>query len=432
MRRFGTDGVRGTWGVEPIATSSMVDLALAISVLMHQRHEHTLVIARDTRSSGVEISRIFIKTLLSSGIDVYDVSVLPTGVLAWLTVHLQCDVGIMVTASHNPSSDNGIKFLNSQGSKWDVQHEQLLQDLWSTSIDNSVVMDSGKYQLIDHAYEPYLEALILEFPLLMKKLSVVVDLAHGAACPFLVEFLHSRGCDVIAINHAPNGENINESASCLMPDLLKQCVLDKKADLGIALDGDADRLVVVDHTGQLWDGDALLYLLVCHDQTQGYHHEGVVITSMSNEGLVDSLADMNVATHRSDVGDKFVSRALQLKNWQLGGEPCGHMIDRRCSEVSDPFSIMLRVLSWMVHHDAALASACRPKCYPQKTASIVDCQMSVVQVMDYAQAHYSYVRWVIRPSGTEPVLRMMGEYKDQSTLDDAFYHVLRFANNGIE
>ena len=258
----------------------------------------------------------------------------------------------------------------------------------------------------------------------------MVDLAQGAACPFLVPFLVSRHCQVIALNDQPTGHNINEFAYMQFENLKKQMIT-QGADIGIALDGDADRLLVLDETGQLWDGDDLLYLLVHADLNQGVNHAGVVITSLSNEGLVRSLEAINVRTHRTHVGDKYVSRALQSLNWQLGSEPCGHMVDRRSSNVSDPFAIMMRTMTWMKRSGLQLSKAPRPMKDPQRSAVVRNTSKSVDELLAYAMLNYPQVRWVIRASGTEPVLRIMGENAESKALDQAFNDVISFSNTSI-
>lgn len=429
MRRFGTDGVRGTIGIEPITWQSLSALALALGHYMNRKGMRRISIARDTRSSGLKISMLFSQTLRSMGIDVDDCEILPTGVLAWMTVHSSSDVGLMITASHNPATDNGIKLLDAKGSKWSEVAEKELLALWSEPPELLWTHAYGQYQTVN-GYDPYLESLDAQFPALLQEMTVVVDAANGAACPFIVSFLEKKGCKVIALNNTPSGSNINENAH-LQLENLKRTVLEQGADIGVALDGDADRLFVVDDAGRLWDGDALLYLLVRADLDLGIRHPGVVITHLGNEGLVRSLAALEVLTHRSDVGDKYVARALLALDWQLGGEPCGHMVDRRSSNVSDPFAIMMRVIAWIKHSNLPLSQAPRPEIDSQRTATVSQSSDNASDVLAHAVKTYPEIRWVIRSSGTEPVLRLMGEYANAAVLDAAFEEILLYAKNCI-
>ena len=432
-RAFGTDGIRGVFDKEPLTVPSILELSYALMAWMRQRNMLILCIARDTRVSGETITNIFSDVLTRGGISVIDCGIVPTPVLAFLTIHHRCDIGIMVTASHNPASDNGIKFIQSSGEKWPAAWESSLVELWKKS-DRPQDTPCKPYQYVPMSYVPYLMDIQKNHAVVMHGEVIVVDLAHGAATSFMTSYLTEMGFKVHAMHATPDGSRINDQASVLNPARLSAMVVDQQAYCGLAVDGDADRLIMVDNKGVCWDGDDMLYALIMADHMRGVHHEGVIITHMNNGGLEDSLAQLGVCVRRVDVGDKYIVQGLHETSWHVGGEPCGHIIDIRYAQGSDPLRVFLQMLSYLQYCGVMLAEVPRPLRYPQRqqSLSLDGLKVSSLALQAFASTRYPVVRWVIRLSGTERKMRIMGEYCDAILLDVAMDRVVQYANSGIE
>lgn len=418
MNLFGTDGVRGRLGEGLFTWTSLTQLALAVASDLKGRSIRRVCIGRDTRDSGKPIAQLCALVCTGMGIEVMDVGIVPTGVLAWLTVHLEGGAGIMVTASHNPASDNGIKLLDAQGRKWSAEAEERISRLWGHVHD--IHWDfSLSPRLEPNAHRHYVAWMRTRFSDALSDIRVVADLACGAAVPVVPALLEEWGCSVMTVNDRLDGQCINEHAACFEPERLRQHVRAGGFDVGLAFDGDADRLLVCDDQGNIWDGDALLYLLLVMDQRDDKIHPGIVVTHMSNEALVTACAQLGTDVVRVSVGDKEVARELARRGWTLGGEPCGHLIDRETSWVSDPFVVMMRVLTWIKRY-GPLSQAPRFEPYPQVTRTIPRAQVDVDALRAHMVTEYPEIRWLIRASGTEAVIRVMGEGPDRNHLLNIF------------
>jgi len=433
-RKCGTDGVRGAFNQEPLTKDTLMHLAHALGCWMQQRHLARLCMARDTRHSGIIIAEYFSSILPQYGIDVIDYNILPTPVLAWLTVHTPCHIGIMITASHNPATDNGIKFISATGGKWSAEDEASLCALWSTPLPQPSCEYPGVYTHITYGWLAYHTMLSKRIPCTLSGMRIILDLAHGAGTPCIPDYLKSLGADLITLNNSPDGNNINVSAACLEPSLLIPHVIAHQAVLGCAVDGDSDRIIIIDDKGRIWDGDDLLYLLVCADRHNGIQHSGVVLTHMNNGGLALSLEQLKIPTLRTDVGDKHIARALSEHHWSLGGESCGHIIDYNYGISSDPLIIIMRILHYLQSIATPLSALPQPQHIPQLHTSLrkEEC-IPIDALISFLHSTYPHIRWVARASGTEPIVRIMGEYADQSILTAAMADVVHYTQkSGIE
>ena len=328
MSVFGTDGIRGQVGNEPMTADFILRLASAVAQVLVPNGGHVLI-GKDTRISGYMVESALEAGFVAAGINVYLTGPLPTPGIAFLTKNLGADLGITISASHNLYYDNGIKFFDNKGEKLSSNIEKKIESYLgnqpltksSKNLGRTIHcgVDRRKYQdFCKSAISPDID---------FSSLKIVVDGANGAAYKVLPRVISELGAEVIPIGCSPNGRNINEGCGSTNPDLLKLTVSGVKADAGIALDGDGDRLIMVDHTGQIIDGDRLLFILAKDRHERGLLKGPVVGTAMSNLGLEKSLNNMGIVFHRADVGDRNVLKMLKEINGNLGGEPSGHLID---------------------------------------------------------------------------------------------------------
>jgi phosphoglucosamine mutase len=421
---FGTDGVRGTVGDAPITPEFVLKLGQATGrVLVRQAEGRTsnpsVLIGKDTRISGYMLEAALEAGLSSAGVDVVLSGPLPTPGVAYLTRALRLDAGIVISASHNPYPDNGIKFFSARGTKLpDAVEEQIERELeqpWHCVEAKQL----GKARRLDDAAGRYIEFCKRTFPneLDLKGLKIVVDSAHGAAYHIAPHVFHELGADVVWHGASPNGVNINDGVGALYGEQLVHAVQGAEADLGIALDGDADRLLVCDGDGRLYNGDELLYVVV-RDRMRLNRVAGVVGTLMTNYALERRLGDLGVAFARAKVGDRYVLELLEEKGWLYGGEGSGHLLCLDCHTTGDGIVSALQILAAMRRSGQSLA---------QLTADLVLLPQALVNArikrgfdwklhpplvheMSAVEAELKGVgRVLIRPSGTEPVLRVMVE-----------------------
>lgn len=425
---FGTDGLRGTIGQEPWTFSGLNMLALAVMGWMRRHDLDCVVLGRDTRLSGEKITGLLTQVLAASGYEVIDLGVLPTPVMSWWMRFSGHAFGIMVTASHNPASDNGLKFLTSQGRKWTSEEQaRFLEGLgsgdwrWDASF--------AECQQVD-ALTPYLQALASQGPSSWPARSWVLDVAHGAASGWWPNWLRAHGQRVLAVNDAPNGQNINQDAACLAPERLASLVKQQGADLGMAVDGDGDRLLLVDDQARVWDGDALLSLMVDLEAKQGIFHPGVVLSEASNGGLEQHFRDHGLDIGRVSVGDRAIAESLTARGWVLGSEPSGHLLDLRWNWVGDPFYWMMRLLNGL--GDRPLSTFNPPAAFPSASVNLKDVHLDLEHLRDYARRLSPSARWVIRYSGTESLLRVRIEHPTLCDLDLLLQQFVRFCSFGIE
>jgi phosphoglucosamine mutase len=429
MRKyFGTDGVRGRVGEHPITPQFVMHLGYAAGKVLAStgdtRNERTgVLIGKDTRISGYMLESALQAGLIAAGIDVYLAGPVPTPAVAYLTRALRLQAGIVISASHNPYEDNGIKFFSGSGAKLPDETERAIE----VELDNPMRTNGsdglGKAKRIDDAAGRYIEFCKSTFPAEMnlRGLKIVVDSAHGAAYHIARHVFHELGAEVVAIGAEPDGKNINAGYGATKPANLQRAVVEHRADIGIALDGDGDRLIMTDSAGKLYDGDQLLYVIAKHRQAQGKMHGGVVGTLMTNLALEHAMQKLGIPFVRSKVGDRYVMEVLLEKSWQLGGENSGHIICLDRHSTGDGIISALQVLHALRVNGQTLAEAASDlHMYPQvlinvHTASGASClgnDRVTAAVAEAERALSGKGRVLLRPSGTEPLLRVMVEGED--------------------
>ena len=439
---FGTDGIRGTVGQHPITPDFVLRLAHAVGrVLKEKESRPTVLIGKDTRISGYMLESALESGFNSAGVDVVLLGPLPTPGVAYLTRAQRASLGVVISASHNPYADNGIKFFNAQGTK--------LPDAWELAVEAALLQPPvwseskhlGKAKRLDDAAGRYIEFCKSTFSndLSLKNLRIVVDAAHGAAYQIAPKVFHELGAEVIAIGCAPDGLNINHEVGATHPQALLQAVKTHRADYGIALDGDADRLQLVDAQGRLFNGDELLFLMVTERQARGEKIHGVAGTLMTNMAVELALQTRGVELVRTKVGDRYVLEALEARGWLLGGEGSGHLLALDKHTTGDGLISALQVLQACVRSGKTLAELLDGvTLFPQTLLNTKlqpghDWQANQ-RLKDETQAVEKELgntgRVLIRASGTEPLLRIMVEARDAAAarsaaqrLADTLHHV---------
>ena len=424
---FGTDGIRGTVGQAPITPDFMLHLANAVGHQLKQTEARpSVVIGKDTRISGYMLESALEAGFNSAGVDVVLLGPIPTPGVAYLTKALRASLGVVISASHNPFEDNGVKFFSASGTKldddWELSVEQRLLQApeWVTS------SHLGKTRRLDDAVGRYIEFCKGTFSdrLTLKGQKIVVDAAHGAAYLAAPQIFKELGAEVIAIGCAPDGLNINREVGATSPQALVQAVVAAGADFGVALDGDADRLQLVDHSGRLFNGDELLYLLALERQMQGMDLPGVVGTLMTNHGVETALKAHGIELVRAGVGDRYVLEKLNEHGWLLGGEGSGHMLMLDKHSTGDGIISCLQVLQACIRQKATISSllsdlSLMSQCLVNvKLQSGVDWKNHHAFQLACKQAESALAgqgRLLVRPSGTEPLLRIMVESPDMQT-----------------
>ena len=422
---FGTDGVRGRVGDYPITPQFMMHLGYASGkVLINAEHMQGermgVLIGKDTRISGYMLESALEAGLIAAGVDVYLAGPLPTPAVAYLTRALRLQAGIVISASHNPFEDNGIKFFSANGFKLPDDTEYAIEAELDNPMKTNASEDLGKAKRIDDAVGRYIEFCKSTFPANMnlRGIKIVVDSAHGATYHIARHVFHELGADVIAIGVEPDGKNINDGYGATAPARLCEAVLEHKADIGIALDGDGDRLVMVDAEGKLYDGDQLLYIIAKHRKAHGNICGGVVGTLMTNLAFEHAMQELDIPFARANVGDRYVMELLQQKNWQLGGENSGHIICLDKHSTGDGIVSALQVLHALCTKQQTLVQATQGlQMYPQ---SLINVRVeNAVMLLENSQIKAAAAsaentlngkgRVLLRPSGTEPLLRVMVE-----------------------
>jgi phosphoglucosamine mutase len=425
---FGTDGVRGTVGEAPITPEFVMRLGYAAgTTLVAREHlpagEHPAVlIGKDTRISGYMLEAALEAGFAAAGVDVMLTGPLPTPAIAYLTRALRLQAGVVISASHNPYPDNGIKFFSAGGTKLPDAVEAEIESRLEQPMGCAASARLGKARRVDDAAGRYIEFCKSTFPaeLDLRGMKLVVDCAHGAAYHIAPKVFHELGAEVHAIGAEPNGLNINDQVGATSPQALQQAVLARGADLGIALDGDGDRAMMVDAKGRLYDGDQMLYVIARQRLANG-GLAGVVGTLMTNLGMEHALAKLGVPVVRARVGDRYVLETLIERGWKLGGENSGHIICLDRHTTGDGIVSALQVLAALQLQHAALDQACADlKLYPQtlvnvKLPSGFDWQgRPEIESARLAaeQELGDSGRVLLRASGTEPLLRVMVEGRE--------------------
>jgi phosphoglucosamine mutase len=421
---FGTDGIRGTVGQSPITPDFILRLAHAVGRVLKTHEEHpTVLIGKDTRISGYMLESALESGFNSAGVHVVLLGPVPTPAVAYLTRAQRASLGVVISASHNPFADNGIKFFNAQGKK--------LSDAWEASVEATLMEDPvwvdsaalGKTRRLDDAGGRYIEFCKSTFSndLTLKGLKIVVDAANGAAYQIAPKVFHELGAEVIAIGCSPDGLNINKGVGATHPEALVQAVKAHRADYGIALDGDADRLQFVDAAGRLFNGDELLYLMVTDRLARDEAVPGAVGTLMTNLAVEVALKQRGVQFVRAKVGDRYVLEVLHDKGWLLGGEGSGHLLALDKHTTGDGLVSALQVLQACVGSGKTLAQLLEGvTLFPQTLINVrlppgFDWQGHPA-LWDAKRAAEDELRdsgrVLIRASGTEPLVRVMVEARD--------------------
>lgn len=417
---FGTDGIRGRVGEHPITADFMLRLGWAAGKVFAREGRGRIIIGKDTRVSGYMFESALEAGLVSAGIDVLLLGPMPTPAIAYLTRTFNASAGIVISASHNAFHDNGIKFFSSDGAKLDDDVEHAIE----AELENDMEMVSsdqiGKVSRVDDAAGRYIEFCKSCFPadLNLRGLKIVVDCAHGATYHIAPSVLSELGAEVLTLGAEPDGFNINAEVGSTYPGTISARVVETSADLGIALDGDGDRVIMVDHEGVVVDGDELLFVIAYDRKQRDLLHGGVVGTQMSNFGLEEALAADDVPFTRAKVGDRYVLAELAAKGWQLGGESSGHILCLDVTSTGDGVISALQVLAAVRRSGKSLQSLkSGMKKYPQHMINVA-CSGDVVlqsgtpladAIADTERQLEGKGRVLLRPSGTEPVVRVMVE-----------------------
>lgn len=420
---FGTDGIRGRVGVAPITPEFVMRLGYAAGKVLtaSATGKPTVLIGKDTRISGYMLEAALEAGFAAAGVDVMLAGPMPTPAVAYLTRALRLSAGVVISASHNPFHDNGIKFFSSQGNKLPDSVELQIEAQLELPIGCVVSEKLGKARRLEDAQGRYIEFCKSTFPneLDLRGLTIVVDCAHGAAYHIAPHVFHELGAEVIAIGNQPNGVNINDDVGATAPEALARAVQANKADIGIALDGDADRLVMVDANGRIFHGDELLYIMV-RDRMATQTVPGVVGTLMTNMALEVACKKMGVGFARAKVGDRYVLEVLQERGWALGGEGSGHLLFLDKHTTGDGIVSALQVLSALKRSGKTLAQCTQDiTMYPQslinvRVATGFDWATNIAMVAEKEMVEAELVdagRVLIRASGTEPLIRVMVEAK---------------------
>lgn len=430
---FGTDGIRGRVGEEPISPETVLKLGWAAGrVLLAQGEDRgSVLIGKDTRVSGYLLESALEAGLSAAGADIRLIGPMPTPGIAYLTRTARAQAGIVISASHNPYEDNGIKFFSSQGTKLADEIELAIEEMMCRPMQTVDSARLGKVRRFSDAAGRYIEFCKSAFPyrLDLEGLKVVVDCAHGAAYQIAPHVFAELGADVVAIGNKPDGFNINRECGSTYPQTVAQAVIEHGADLGVALDGDGDRVIMVDHKGRVIDGDRILFIIATHRRRVGLPIPGVVGTLMTNLGLELALQEAQIPFKRSAVGDRHVMNLLIREGWDLGGEASGHIICLDKSTTGDGVIAALQVLAAMRESEQTLADLVAGMfVYPHTIVNVVLARglvaadvvqaPAVVAALREVEASVGVLgRVVLRPSGTEPVVRVMVEAVDRSTVD---------------
>jgi phosphoglucosamine mutase len=429
---FGTDGIRGRVGVLPITPDFVLKLGYCAGKVLSRadiapphRNRPAVLIGKDTRISGYMLESALESGLSAAGVDTFLVGPMPTPAVAFLTKALRLSAGVMISASHNPFEDNGIKFFSGDGMKLPDAVESEIEALLEAPLAlPASSAQLGKAERVHDSEGRYLEFCKGTFPkhLSLRGLKLVVDCAHGANYRVGLRVFQELGAEVVAVGSNPNGININEGCGATAPQAMARAVREHKADFGIAFDGDGDRLAMADADGRLHDGDQLLYAIVRDRHAGKRLRGGVVGTLMTNFALERRLADMGVPFARAKVGDRYVLESLVERGWECGGENSGHLLCLDCHSTGDGIISSLQVLAALVGARSSLAEFTRDLVLlPQvlvnvKLAGTPDLQAAPVREA-IAKAEKDLAgrgRVLLRPSGTEPVVRVMVEGEDRA------------------
>ena len=429
---FGTDGIRGVANQGNITGENFYRFALAAGSYfkIKDKKKHLAVIAKDTRVSGYMLEPALVSGLTSAGMDVITFGPIPTNALAMLTRSMKADMGIMITASHNPFYDNGLKLFGPDGLKLSDQVEKKIEKLIDQKQSKLLVPvnELGRVKRLEDGNQKYIEILKSNFPpsFTLNGMKVVIDCAHGAGYKAAPQILQELGATVIALGTSPNGTNINDRCGSTYPEAMRQAVKKNKADLGIALDGDADRLIVCDEQGSIIDGDQIIGMIASRWNKKNILQGGVVGTLMSNLGLEQFFKSQNIKFVRANVGDRYVKEKMQKLKFNLGGEQSGHVILGDFTTTGDGLLVGLEILFSMRKGMKASQLLKVFKPVPQilenkvvKNKDIIKSKACKIAIQKAEKLLGSQGRMLVRKSGTEPKIRIMGECHDKKLLTQA-------------
>lgn len=445
---FGTDGIRGTANSEPMTPETALKVAIAVGECFHNgAHKHLVVIGKDTRLSGYMLEPALTAGFVTMGMDVVLVGPLPTPAVAMLTRSLRADLGVVLSASHNPYGDNGIKLFGRDGYKLSDELEQKIEAcLDKGPRRRASPAELGRVKRLEDAGGRYIEFVKQSFPrgLRLDGLRIVVDCAHGAGYKVAPTVFWELGAEVFSLGVSPDGLNINRECGALAPEQMRREVLARRADIGIALDGDADRLIVADERGIILDGDQLMALIATGLSKSGRLAGGALVTTiMSNLGLERFLLGQGIGLHRTWVGDRYVVEKMRALGCNLGGEQSGHIILSDYATTGDGLIAALQVLSSIVETGKRASEVCRlftpvPQLiYSVRFGNGDPLESPAVKrvIEDGEDRLGSEGRLVVRKSGTEPVIRVMAEGEDEELIAavvDEICDAIRIAAADIE
>ncbi len=430
---FGTDGIRGRVGTSPITPDFMLKLGWAAGTVFGKRSQgngrNKILIGKDTRISGYMFEAALEAGVTAAGVDISLLGPMPTPAIAYLTRTLRAQAGIVISASHNSFEDNGIKFFSGEGSKLPDELEYAIEEQLQHELSTVAPQSLGKASRVTDAAGRYIEFCksTIGSSLKFNGLKIVVDCAHGSTYHIAPNVFEELGARVKAIGVAPDGMNINAASGSTSPQKLVEAVLAEKADIGIAFDGDGDRVIMVDHLGNIVDGDEILYVIARDRRRQNIDFGGVVGTAMSNLGLEQALDALDVPFVRTAVGDRYVMQEMQQRGWDLGGESSGHIICLDITTTGDGIVSALQALAAIVNCEQPLAELRRKmRKLPQsminvklgKGLDIANNDRIQKTVADIERKLGKSGRVLLRPSGTEPVVRVMVEGEDKDVVLD--------------
>ncbi|MFA6740820.1 MAG: phosphoglucosamine mutase [Arcobacteraceae bacterium] len=432
MKLFGTDGVRGKAG-DFLDAITVLKLAKAAGIYF-RKHSTTkkILVGKDTRRSGYMIENALVSGLTAVGYDVIQIGPMPTPAIAYLTESMRCDAGIMISASHNPYEDNGIKFFDNHGNKLNTTCEKAIETIFNDDelMQNEQVTgrNIGASKRIDDVIGRYIVSIKSSFPrdLNLSGLRIVLDCANGAAYKVGPTILQELGADVIVVNNKPDGFNINEDCGAMHPEHIGKLIREYRADIGLALDGDADRLVIIDEKGEVVDGDKLIGALCNYlNEEKLLRGNGCVATVMSNKALEDYLSKKGIELFRSDVGDKHVLEIMKKKGINFGGEQSGHIIFSDAAKTGDGLASALQVLALIIKSGKKASQVLNPfELYPQILHNMKVIEKIPLEKIKGLEEilkpiREKGIRDLIRYSGTENKIRLLLEGKNKKDVEDA-------------
>lgn len=433
-RYFGTDGIRGRVGQEPMTAEFVMKLGWAAGKVLAQQEKGHIVIGKDTRISGYIFEAALEAGIAAAGLDVTLMGPMPTPAVAYMTQAQRATAGIVISASHNPYYDDGVKFFKGDGYKLADDVEHAIEDMMDQPMKMVESKDLGKVYRLEDSRGRYIEFCknSIPFRTSLKGMKIVLDCAHGATYHVAPAIFRELGAEVFETGVDPDGLNINKDCGALHPKNMRALVLENQADVGIAFDGDGDRVMMMDASGEIVDGDEILFVIAKSQLVSGNVDGGVVGTLMSNLGLEHALKTQGIPFERAKVGDRYVMEKLHAKGWFIGGESSGHIISLNQTTTGDGIIASLQVLAWMVDKDLTLAEArMGMQKYPQCMVNVPIASKinpadfpQIQQAVETAEQELANKgRVLLRPSGTEPLIRVMVEGQDSQQVDTLAHQI---------